>query len=582
MIPTKDRSDVVVRAAGQLADQELAPSAIVIVDASSPAFEAPAALREHLAANGIELVVAHSAASTAGQRNRGADLVQTPLLLFMDDDMELPSDYVSGLIARWKAHGFDRLSGVVGGMDGVFVTPGRLNRLFRELFLLHLYDPRAASTSFRRSQKLRFTRPAGEVFIPAASTAAVLYRTELVQKHRFSERFEGYVLGEDIDFSTRVAREAPILHVPDVRCVHTSGPAEGQSSQRWHHRGRQEAYFRLLRLEPGFASHAAFTLSVAGELIGATVDSVRERQPHALAFLRGLRAAVSDVRAEQRGRMTLKPHTYYRLNHAYRRTRAVRQRLHAAPEAWPGVRIVGYHRVTAGPDVLAVDPSQFRRQLEWLLAQGIRPVRVDAALDLLASPVEDRWFSITFDDGYRDNLEIALPILEDLGVPATIYVPTGVIDRTAVYDWYRDPPPALSWDELRSIVNGGLVDVQAHTRRHRALPRLTFEEAHDEIVGSKADLEEKLGIAVTTLAYPAGIYTERDVRLVRDGGYRGAVTTTSGVNRGGEPLAALRRTMLMTGDTLGDFIAKMNGLLDRQSVLEQAIRSRRARIPAHG
>ena len=577
VIPTKDRGEFVIKAAAHLADQELAPLAIIIVDASSPPLEAPAELREQLAERGIELVLAHRPPSTAGQRNHGADLVETPLLLFMDDDMHLPPNYVSGLVARWKAYGFDHLTGAVGGMDGVFVKPRRLDRLFRELFQLHLYDPQAASTSFRRSQKLRFTRPDGEAFIPAASTAAVLYRTDLVQKHRFSERFEGYVLGEDIDFSSRLTREGPILTVPDIRCVHMSGPAQLQSSRRWYHRGRHEAYFRLRRLEPGYAAASAFTLSVIGEMFGATVDSVRERQPHLVGFVRGLSGALADAREDRRGRFALKPRPYYALNHAYRRGRVARRRRFGANALSNGVRIIGYHSVAAANDVLAVDPAQFRRQLEWALEQNLQPIRVDAALDLLAAPVDGQWFCITLDDGYRDNLEIALPVLEELELPATIYVPTAVIDRTAVYDWYRKPPDALTWADLTAIVSGGLVDIQAHTRTHRSLPRLTEDQARDEIAGAKADLERKLGVQITTMAYPAGIYTERDVALVREAGYRGALTTTSGVNRGGEPLETLRRTMIMAGDTLDDFAAKMNGLLDQPSVLERYVRSRRAR-----
>jgi len=315
-------------------------------------------------------------------------------------------------------------------------------------------------------------------------------------------------------------------------------------------------------------------------LIGATVDSVREREPHVVGFLSGLRAALADARADRRGQFNIKPRPYYALNHAYRRGRIARRRRRGGATQWTGVRILGYHRVSSVRDVLAVEPSQFRRQLEWALAENIRPIRVDAALDLLMGPVEGRWFCVTFDDGYHDNLEFALPILEDLGLPATIYVPTAVIDRTAVYDWYRHPPLALTWNDLASIVSDGLVDVQAHTRTHRALSRLSDDEARDEIAGAKTDLERKLRVPVTTIAYPAGIFTERDVMLVREAGYRGALTTTSGVNRGGEPLETLRRTMLMADDRLDDFTAKMNGALDQPSLLEQVVRSRRARTIA--
>jgi peptidoglycan/xylan/chitin deacetylase (PgdA/CDA1 family) len=122
-----------------------------------------------------------------------------------------------------------------------------------------------------------------------------------------------------------------------------------------------------------------------------------------------------------------------------------------------------------------------------------------------------------------------------------------------------------------------LVDIQAHTRTHRSLTRLTEAQAREEIAGAKADLEQKLRVQVTTMAYPAGIYTDRDVALVREAGYRGALTTTSGVNRGGEPLETLQRTIVMASDTIDDFAAKMNGVLDQPSVLERYVRSRRAR-----
>jgi len=122
----------------------------------------------------------------------------------------------------------------------------------------------------------------------------------------------------------------------------------------------------------------------------------------------------------------------------------------------------------------------------------------------------------------------------------------------------------------------------------------SMAQLHDEILSSlneqkledlfahqrATEIEQKLGVRVTTMAFPAGIYGPRDVGLVREAGYRGALTTTSGVNHGGEPMETLLRTMFMTGDTLEDFKAKMNGVLDQPSLLEQVIRSRRARTIA--
>jgi peptidoglycan/xylan/chitin deacetylase (PgdA/CDA1 family) len=293
-------------------------------------------------------------------------------------------------------------------------------------------------------------------------------------------------------------------------------------------------------------------------------------------YVRGLAETLRDRRAEREAELTLKPALYYAANQAYRRVRVARSR-RSPPAVWSGVRILGYHRVLPEPDPLRVTPANFRAQLEWTLEQGIRPLRLDGAVELLADPVDGRRFCVTFDDAYHDNLDYALPILEDLAVPATIFAPTAIVDRLATYSWYRKPPAPLSWDEIVDIVGRGLVDVQAHTRTHRALTRLSDEDAREEIVVAKRELEARLPYEVTSMAYPAGLYGTREVQLVREAGYRAALTTASGLNRGGEPLETLARTMIMAGDTLEDFRAKLDGLLDEQTWLERLVRERRAR-----
>ncbi len=550
----------------------------MLVDASADPLQLPADAPEAFADAGVELMVVHRPPSTSAQRNYGADQVETPLVLFMDDDMKVPPDYVSALVERWDAQGFDALGGAVGGMDGAFEAPGRLNRLFRTVFMLHLYDQKALTTSFRLSQKLRFTRPSTEVTVPATSTAAVLYRTDMARKHRFEERFGGYVLGEDIDMSARLARERPILYVPSVRSVHEGGPAQLRSRERWYHRGRYEAYFRLQRLDPGPIAGAAFAMSVCGEAVGATVDSLRDRDPrHLRLFLRGLGETVNDVHRERRQHFKLRPKSYYALNHVYRSARILAVRRHDRRPDADGIRILGYHRITDKPDALGVTAASFREQLLWTLDQGLQPLSLSHALDVLAHPVDGRWFCVTFDDGYRDNLTDALPVLLELKVPATIFVPTAIIDRTASYSWYRKPPEALTWDELRKMIDTGIIDVQSHTKTHRSLSRLSDDEARDELEASKETLEQQLGQPITSLAFPAGVYDDRTIEFAQNAGYRATLTTLPGLNPGGRSLYELRRTMLLTGDTLRDFTAKMSGLLDEPSRLEHFVRTRRSR-----
>jgi peptidoglycan/xylan/chitin deacetylase (PgdA/CDA1 family) len=264
---------------------------------------------------------------------------------------------------------------------------------------------------------------------------------------------------------------------------------------------------------------------------------------------------------------------------AYRRARLAYGRVrHVA--GWTGIRILGYHRISPDQGDLSVDPQRFRQQMEELASADVEVVALARAIELLeAGPVDERYVCITFDDAYRDVLEKAMPILEELRFPATIFVPTGIVDGTASYYWFAQPPAALSWAELDGLVSGGLVDAQAHSRTHPWLPSLDVDAARDEIVGSKLDLEQRLGRLVTSFCFPAGVHGDREIELVRAAGFRAAVTTDPGVNREAGSLAALRRTLIFGRDSPSIFSAKLAGLLDHPSlVYRQTQRRRRSRV----
>ena len=284
------------------------------------------------------------------------------------------------------------------------------------------------------------------------------------------------------------------------------------------------------------------------------------------------------VRRERRpSRGRLKPRLYYVAARAYDLRRARRALSHTEPTDWRGVRILGYHRIDDERDVLAVRPDRFRRQLETLLEAGVKPIAVNAALEAARHDPGGRYFSVTFDDGYRDVLTNAVPILRELGVPATVFIPSAVVDGDATYWWYRTPPPAMTWDEIAELSRDPLFDFQAHGRTHRPLPRLSDDEARDEIEGSKQDIEARIELPVTAFCYPAGLYGEREAALVRDAGFELAVTTDPGVNTQDSRPEALRRTMIAWGDDDESFAAKVGGLLDGRSSLASLVHARRAR-----
>jgi peptidoglycan/xylan/chitin deacetylase (PgdA/CDA1 family) len=227
--------------------------------------------------------------------------------------------------------------------------------------------------------------------------------------------------------------------------------------------------------------------------------------------------------------------------------------------AIPGFRVLFYHRVSDARDELAVSPRRFREQLDYLASEGYRGVDLVTALDAAPGAV-----GLAFDDGYLDVAEHALPELERHGFTATVFVATGVTDGRVKLSWYRSQPPLLSWADV-SQLDGGALHFEAHTVSHPNLRAVGEERAREEIGASKQELEERLGREVSVFCYPAGLYGERDVRLVAEAGYRAACTCEPGVNTAETDPLRLHRIQVDARDALLDFRAKVGGGFDTPS-----------------
>ena len=201
-------------------------------------------------------------------------------------------------------------------------------------------------------------------------------------------------------------------------------------------------------------------------------------------------------------------------------------------------RILMYHMVSdpkpgARFNKLRVSPAALERQLRWLRDNGW----TFAFLSELAAPTTPKTVALTFDDGYRDNLTAAHPLLLKYDAKATLFA---VVER-ANRDWsvtkkaHHDSgelaaEPKLSDAELAAMLSSGAWELGGHTITHPLLTKLGETERRAEIAGGKEALEGAFGVQVRSFAYPFGVYEALDVDLAKRAGYRFAVTTHEGVS----------------------------------------------------
>jgi len=210
-------------------------------------------------------------------------------------------------------------------------------------------------------------------------------------------------------------------------------------------------------------------------------------------------------------------------------------------------RILMYHAVGSLVPMdrqgrYTVEPLQFFKHMKKLVASGLR-------VGPLGTP--DAEVAITFDDGYRDNLTNALPVLERFGLPFTVFVtPDFVRSGDRLY---------LNSSELRELASDSLVTIGAHGDTHTRLTDLDDYSLHEELGNTKAWLENVTGRPVTKMSYPHGAVDARVRAAVAKAGFTLACTSEFGGNEPKRDPLALRRIDVWSRDDEVIFESKLLG-----------------------
>lgn len=251
-------------------------------------------------------------------------------------------------------------------------------------------------------------------------------------------------------------------------------------------------------------------------------------------------------------------------------------------QAENAIAVFTVHSIAPARSDMAVSVTRFRQQLEGLLAAGYRALTIDQLLAVQsrkAGPC-DPAFALTFDDGYRSVLTEALPVLEALQIPATVFLTTGFLDRRVSPPWRSTDPDLqaeyrkeaqffqpLTWDEARTLARHPLIRIGGHTDTHPLLGLLTADAARDELRQSKAILRNQLGIETNLFAYPFGVrrygaYSKHTEQLLRDTGYVCSMTSEISRARVGAGPWQIPRISLTQQDENRDAVAKAAGAYD--------------------
>jgi peptidoglycan/xylan/chitin deacetylase (PgdA/CDA1 family) len=223
-----------------------------------------------------------------------------------------------------------------------------------------------------------------------------------------------------------------------------------------------------------------------------------------------------------------------------------------------------YHQIT--PRTLptfrkyAVTPKAFAAQMDWLSRAGYVTINLDALLSYRSDQgmLPSRPVIITFDDGFQDCIEHAVPVLHSHGFTAIFYLVAGLVGTTS--RWLLPERgvelPLMDWTAARRLQAAGF-QCGSHAMSHPRLSELSAAVCHDELLRSRQLLEDNLGHQVEHLAYPFGSFNETVRAIVAETGYRSACSVRIGLSTADDDPLALPRVPVSGQDSLLDFICRL-------------------------
>lgn len=230
---------------------------------------------------------------------------------------------------------------------------------------------------------------------------------------------------------------------------------------------------------------------------------------------------------------------------------AGRKASRAAISSLADVPVLNYHKVDNYYHALSISPEEFEEQMAYLSQNDFTTITPDQLMAYLNHDraLPEKPILITFDDGYLDNYTNAYPVMKKYGFTATIFLVTSKVGKEENF---------MNWDQVRTMQKDGFV-FGSHTVSHAALTKISHELVMTELIDSRKEMEQQLGVKVRYFAYPTGVYNLQSEEMVKQAGYKAAFTIRYGQAGAESNPYALERIPIFRGQhTFRSFFVRLN------------------------
>lgn len=216
-----------------------------------------------------------------------------------------------------------------------------------------------------------------------------------------------------------------------------------------------------------------------------------------------------------------------------------------------------------------ISTTKFEKHLIFLIENKYRVCILKEIKDILSLVNDDMYKKcviITFDDGYKNFYDNAYPLLTKYNLPATLFVPSGLIPESGYGQF--EGAHLMNWLQIRECANQQLIDIESHSLMHTRLTELNFDMLKQELSQSKSIIENRIQKEVTSFSYPFRFPDENKsfisllCALYKESGYTISVTTRIGTVHRGDNMYILKRIPVNEYDDLKLFKAKLEGSYD--------------------